>query len=207
MEEASDMEWSKTPLTPAEAISRIEHLPAFLGPVVDAFRAAVPKGAWLDNDSGTLLAGTRLDLGIIHTHEVFIFPPLSDSKLKNYQELHDFPLSNKIVEILRYLNGCQVRDLKIYGAPASMAEDPPLLNRSLLSPLDISSGRYWRSNYALADGKDQLFASKNVGDTGQIGYFIGPSGQVVGRGNGSHFVNDQSGPWPNIAEWLASEIG
>jgi len=201
------MEWPKTPLTGDEAMSRIELLPEFLSPIAEAAKLIVRKGAWIDVNSGAFLAGYRLEMGIIHAHDVVIFPPLLRSQLYVYEKVNSVSLPEKFIEVLGYLNGCNMMDLQIYGAPVSMAQDPPMLDRSRRAPLDISSGRHWRTGYAQANDGDLLFASKNVGDEGQIGYFISPKGRIVGRGNGSPNVHPQSGPWDNVTDWLASEIG
>jgi hypothetical protein len=201
-----NVEWSKTPLTADEAISRIERLPDFLSPIAEAARAIVLLAAWIDDSCGAILAGYRLDMGIIHAHDLIIFPPLSRSQLDTYEKVNDFSLPDKLVEFLVHINGCNILNLQVYGAAASMAQSPPMLDRSRRAPLDISSGRCWRARYSPANENDLLFASKNVGDNGQIGYFMSPTGQIVGRGNGSPMISAQSGPWANVTDWLASEI-
>lgn len=201
------MDWSKTPITAEEAAKWIECLPNFLKPLKETAMVIVSNGAWIDDNSGAILAGYYLDMGIIDAHDLVIFPPLSRSHLEVYEKVNDFSLPCMLMELLTHLNGCNILDLKIYGAPASMAQNPPRIDRSRRAPLDISSGRYWRAGYALTSEDDLLFASKNVGDNGQIGYFITPAGLIVGRGNGSSEVDERSGPWSNVTDWLASEIG
>jgi hypothetical protein len=136
-----------------------------------------------------------------------IYPPLLRYRLDLYEKIHRFYMSENLIEILLYANGFCIMGLNIYGVPDSMAQDPPLLDRSRRAPIDISTGRLWRSNYAPANEDHFLFASKNVGNDGQMGYFISSTGQVVGRGNGSPEVAEQTGPWANVTDWLASEIG
>jgi len=201
------MEWSKTPITAEEVTKRIECLPDFLRPVKEAAGAIASNGAWIEGYSGAILAGYYLDMGLIDAHELVLFPPISREHLDDYEKINDFSLPDILIEFFAHLNGCNILDLKIYGAPASMAQNPPMIDRSRCAPLDISSGRYWRAGYALANEDALLFASKNVGDNGQIGYFITPAGLVIGRGNGSPEVDERSGPWSNVTDWLASEIG
>jgi hypothetical protein len=201
------MEWPKTLLTPDEARRRIEILPESLSPIAEAARAAATGGAWIDDNSGALLAGYRLNKGKYHTYDVIIYPPLLRYRLDLYEKIHRFYMSENLIEILLYANGFCIMGLNIYGVPDSMAQDPPLLDRSRRAPIDISTGRLWRSNYAPANEDHFLFASKNVGNDGQMGYFISSTGQVVGRGNGSPEVAEQTGPWANVTDWLASEIG
>ncbi|MCW6536289.1 SMI1/KNR4 family protein [Sphingomonas lycopersici] len=201
------MEWSKTPITAEEATKRIECLPEFLRPIKEAAGAIASKSAWIEDHSGAILAGHYLDMGLIDAHDLVLFPPISREILRIYEKVNDFSLPDILIEFLAHLNGCNIFDLRIYGAPASMARNPPTIDRSRCTPLDISSGRHWRVGYALASEDDLLFASKNVGDDGQIGYFITPAGLVIGRGNGSPEVDERSGPWSNVTDWLASEIG
>lgn len=188
-----------------EAHEWLAALPEFLKPIAVAARKIAAAGAWIDHSSGAFLAGYRPDLGT-HAYDVMIFPPLPPAALESYQQVNDFLLPRVLTDILAHLNGCYLRELKLYGAPPSMTRDPPLLDRNRRSPLDISTGRYWRYSYAPAPVQNVLFASRVVGDHGLIGYFISPAGQVIGRGNGSPTVEQQSGPWTNITEWLASML-
>jgi hypothetical protein len=200
------MDWQKTPLNRDDVADQIARIPKFLGPIARVAGNIAETGAWLEKDSGAFLAGYRPDIGS-HAYDIVIYPPQTRSLLDTYQQINGFPLPETVIEMLSYVNGCTILGLSIYGAPTSMAKNPPMLNRSLRVPLDISSGRHWRIGYVNPHKNEVLFASKNVGDDGQIGYFVNPIGLVVGRGNDSSEVDKHSGSWDNITDWLASELG
>lgn len=199
------MDRQASPLSWEDAANQIALLPEFLSPIAAVAGDIAKVEAWLDEESGALLAGYRPDIGT-HAYDIELFPPMKRALLGTYQQVNDFLMPGPIVELLTHLNGCNILDLSIYGAPTSMAQNPPLLDRSSRAPLDISSGRHWRFGYTQTHDNEVLFASRNVGENGQIGYFITPMGLVVGRGNESAEVEKQSGPWKNVTEWLASEL-
>lgn len=188
-----------------EACNWLAALPASLDPIARAARKIAAAGAWIHDSSGAFLAGHRPDLGT-HSYDVIIFPPLPPAALESYQQVNDFALPEVLSGMLAQMNGCHLRALNIYGVPPSMTRDPPLLDRDGRSPLDISSGGYWRHSYAPAPAEYVLFASTPVGDDGLIGYFMNPAGQVIGRGNDSPTVEQQSGPWTNVTSWLVSML-
>lgn len=200
------MDWQKTLLNRDDVADQITRIPKFLWPIARVAESIAKSAAWLEKDSGALLAGYRPDIGT-HAYDVVIYPPQPRSLLDIYQQVNRFSLPGPVVEMLTYVNGCTILGLSIYGVPTSMAQNPPLLNRSLRAPLDISSGRHWRIGYVNPHEDEVLFASKNVGDNGQVGYFVNAVGLVVGRGNGSAEVEKQSEPWDKITDWLASELG
>jgi len=199
------MDRQKAPLSTEEVEARVARLPDTLRPIKDAILAVAVSGAWIEGGTGgPLLVGPRPDIAP-QAYDIVVFEPLSAEALRSYQELHDFMLPGQLLELFRYLNGCSLFEVKLYGIPPSIAETPPLLDRARRSPLDIASGRYWRAGYGEIDPAHILIGSRNVGDSGQVGYFMGPHGHISGRGNGSMDAPKECGPWANIAEWLSAE--
>lgn len=200
------MDWERSQLSAESLEERLNALPELFGPLKKAMLAAGASGAWIEGKgNGPLLAGPRPDLGT-HAYDIVLFSPLPADALTAYQALHGFELSDAILQLLRHLNGCVLFGLKLYGVPPSMARNPPLLDRSGRAPLDIASGRFWRVGYAEAAPEDTLFASRNVGDSGQVGYFMSPEGRISGRGNRSPEAPVRCGPWTNLADWLIEEL-
>lgn len=200
------MDWQKLPLTPDQIEARLVTLPPSLRPIKDAVLALAGSGVWVEGGTGgPLLAGPRPDIAS-QAYDVVLFDPLPVETLEIYQELHDFRFSESLLELLRHVNGCVLFELKVYGVTPTMAVHPPLLDRSRRVPLDIASGRYWRAGYGRSDLADILIASRNVGDSGQVGYFMNPRGGISGRGNGSPDAPAVCGPWANLTEWLSAEI-
>ncbi|WP_156320401.1 hypothetical protein [Brevundimonas sp. AAP58] len=196
----------KVPLAPEQIEARLALLPPSLRPIKDAVLALASSGVWVEGgNGGPLLAGPRPDIGS-QAYDIVLFEPLPVETLATYEKLYDFRLSDPLVELLRHLNGGVLFEINLYGVPPTMAANPPLLDRSRRAPLDIASGRYWRARYGSSDLTDTLIASRNVGDSGQVGYFMDPGGGIAGRGNGSPDAPAECGPWTNLTEWLAAEM-
>tara|TARA_R110002124_G_scaffold20160_6_gene79545 strand:- start:2053 stop:2658 length:606 start_codon:yes stop_codon:yes gene_type:complete len=200
------MDWEKSPVGTEQMGARISVLPESLRPIKDAVLALAAAGVWIEGGpEGPLLAGARPDIAPF-AYDIVLFAPLSASKLEAYQTRHEFRLPKPLLEILSHVNGGVLFDIKLYGAPPSIATDSPSLDRSRRLPLNIASGRYWRSSYAGADTADVLIASRNVGDAGQVGYFMDGNGRIIGRGNGSSDAPNMCGPWAGVGDWLSAEM-
>lgn len=196
------MGWSRKQLTSEEVEARLSRLPAHLAAVAEAVRAVAAKGAWLD-EGGALLAGHQPERGL-EAFEAVLHPGLPPKAIEAYQAARQIPLPPVLTDLLGHLNGAELFQLSLYGAPLSMIQDPPRLTRSGRAPLDLGSAAYWRNDYADADPQAVHFASRNVSYTGQVGYFLLPDGRVIGRGRGEAPVH--SGPWPDLAAWLAAAM-
>lgn len=196
------MGWTKRPLAVEDVEVRLSRLPSCLTAVVDAAKAIAQSGAWED-EGGALLAGHQPDQGS-EAYDLVLHPGLPPSAVEAYQDLHEIPLPQALAELLSHLNGAELFRLSIYGAPLSMIEDPPLLTRSSRAPLNLGSGAHWRYEYEEADPQAVLFASCNVSYTGQVGYFMFPDGQVIGRGKGG--APARSGPWADVSAWLTAVL-
>lgn len=200
------MDRPKAPLSTEQIEAWVARLPEALRPIKDAILEVASSGAWSEGETGgPLLVGPRPDIAP-QAYDIVVFEPLPAERILSYQELHDFKLPRHLLEIYKYINGCSLFEVKLYGIPPSMAVSPPLLDRSRRSPLDIASGRYWRAGYGKIDPDHVLIASRNVGDSGQVGYFMGTDGHISGRGNGSVDAPTECGPWASLAEWLAAEM-
>jgi len=192
-------------LTQEQLGAYLDAWPEWLSPLARDTKRLAAAGAWRDVESDAILVGKRSDFGY-PAFKVILFPPLSDDLIQAYQRIHDIALSPPLLFMFRSLNGFFHLDLNVYGIPPSMAADPPLLDRSLWMPLDIGSGRHWRLKYSASSPSDLLFASRNVDDDGQVGYFMAPDGVIKAYGAGSRHALTMNGEWANLAQWMATQV-
>ena len=151
-----------------------------------------------DVDTGSLLAAPNLEIGS-SAFEAVLFPPLENRQIDHFQKHWNRILPMPLRYFFRHANGGFFGDLSIYGIPVA-------LDRDKRSPLDIGMGEVWRFSYASCDEEMVLFASRNVSDAGQIGYFLSQDGSVVGRGNGEPEAPAQAGQWESFGIWLAHQL-
>lgn len=79
-------------------------------------------------------------------------------------------------------------------------------SRTMRNPLDLAMAEFWRSGYAPCGSDYSLFASENVSETGQIGYFISGVGKIIGRRNLEASAPAEAGRWETITEWLEDRV-
>jgi hypothetical protein len=192
-------------MTAAEIAAWFTHTPEYLDHLSDAATALAPRGSVREVNGGAILIGPRPDIGAL-AYDVVLHPPISPQELGAYEHLAGFVVPPLLSEMLLALNGCKFFELSVYGVPLSMTREPPLLDRSTRAPLDLGSGRWWRVNYLEAPESGVLFASRNVSDDGQVGFFLTPTGAVVGVANGKSLAPQDAGSWPSLSTWWASQL-
>lgn len=151
-----------------------------------------------DVDTGALLAAPNLEIGS-SAFEAVLFPPIRHSEIDHFQGHWKRVIPMPLRHFFRHANGGFFGDLSIFGIPVR-------LDRSTRSPLDIGMGDAWRVSYAFCDEDAVFFASRNVSDSGQIGYFLLQDGRVIGRGNGQPEAPAQAGQWDSLGVWLAHQL-
>lgn len=131
-----------------------------------------------------------------------LFPGLSDDTLESYEAIHAIIIPEFYRNLLRQLNGAHLFELSLFGIPPSMAERPPLLDRSTSWPLDIGSAQmHWRNRYP-ASPDDFFFGSGPYARDERLGYFLWVNGGVEAlRMNGEQF-----GEWADFNAFLADEL-
>jgi hypothetical protein len=187
------------PISAAELAQRTSSIPEHLSSISQAVTELGSTGA-LQDRSGAILIGPWSRDGI-SSFDVMLYPGISVDDLLSYERIHQFSVAPGLAELLLSLNGCTFFELVVYGLPPSMAREPPLLDRSDRGPLDIASGRDWSRAYLATPADSTLFASKNVSETGQIGFFLTPDGGVIASGNGEELAPAHGGSWPTLTEW------
>ncbi len=67
-------------------------------------------------------------------------------------------------------------------------------------------GAIWSVGYEGSQEDEVLFASQNVSWTGQVGYFIRQSGEIVGRANGNEVPASFLQTWPDFKTWATAVL-
>ncbi len=131
------------------------------------------------------------------------YVPLSVGTATRYQEILGIRLSPHYRRILEKLNGAHVFKFSLFGIPPSMANDPPLLNRSVSQPYDVgTANRSWKLEYSVPRewfhfGGGPYSFSEN------IGYFLDEDGTIYcARKNGEILRS-----WISFRCFLSDELG
>jgi hypothetical protein len=177
--------------TSSEIDEFLSRLSDDLSPLGDLARTAIEEGAWIDIDSGALLLGHAPAMAT-EAFDICLFPPLSDQKSH-----HISPSALRF--LLTRLNGANLFELRIYG-------EINKINRSVRQPLGLGMGAIWSVGYEGSQEDEVLFASQNVSWTGQVGYFIRQSGEIVGRANGNEVPASFLQTWPDFKTWATAVL-
>jgi hypothetical protein len=177
--------------TSSEIDEFLSRLSDDLSPLRDLARAAIELGAWIDRDSGALLLG-HAPAKATEAFDICLFPPLSYQKSQGI-----LPLALRL--LLTRLNGANLFELRIFG-------EIDALNRGVRQPLELGMGAIWSVGYEGSQEDEVLFASQNVSWTGQVGYFIRPSGEIIGRGNGNEVPASFLQTWPDFKTWATAVL-
>lgn len=177
--------------TSSEIEEFLSRLSDDLLPLGNLARTAIEDGAWIDADSGALLLG-HAPARATEAFDICLFPPLSDQKSQG--------ISPSALRLLpTRLNGANLFELRIFGVIDE-------LNRAARQPLELDMGAIWSVEYGGSQEDEVLFAFQNVDWTGQVGYFIRPSGEIVGRGNGTEVPTSLLQTWPDFKAWAAAVL-
>lgn len=176
----------------------VERLRPDYSAIADYLVELARDGVWKDVGSSALLCGYRPDLGS-KAFDITLFPPVPPGLIERFEKQTGRALPMSLRHLYLRANGCFLGRLNIYGIISSFG-------REKRAPFDLAMGDVWRVSYASCDDEALLFASKNVSDSGQIGYFISPDGRVFGRGNGELHAPDDSGTWMSLAFWLQDQL-
>jgi hypothetical protein len=161
------------------------------------------EGARASSDLGSdvLLLSHRPNIGEL-AYAIEIFAGVSDALIATYETLHDFTVPDLYRGLLMKINGANLFDLSLYGIPLSMAKDPPLLDRSGRSPLDLATAqKFWIVGYKVTPGA-LYFGGAPYSYTENVGYFLFPQKVIQSvRKNGAVV-----GEWRSFKEFLRDEL-
>jgi hypothetical protein len=138
----------------------------------------------------------------VSAYALRLYVPLSESTISRYEQLHRFSIPPYYRQILRQLNGAHVFQMGLFGIPPSMANDPPLLNRSGSAPYDLATAnRYWKNEYQVP--LDWFhFGGGPFSHEERVGYFFDSEGSIVS----SRKSGEPAGQWATFHTFLADEL-
>ena len=155
----------------------------------------------IESASGAVLISRRPKIAP-EAYACVLYPGVGSELIHRYEEIQTVEIPRVYRELLERLNGASLFQIDLFGIPLSMAQDPPLLNRSIRQPLDISSANlYWRGPYKAAPAEFH-FGSGPSSYEENVGYFFDTKGGVKSLKRGGERV----GVWPSIQEFLVHEL-
>jgi hypothetical protein len=154
--------------------------------------------ATLDGDLAPLRGVATLLAGTPST----IYMPLSESAIARYEKLHAFSILPRYRQILKRINGARLFKMNLFGIPASMAEDPPLLSRSAPAPLDLATAnQHWKFEYDVSHDWFH-FGAGPFSHSENVGYFFDSNNTIVAARNAGQF----EGRWNEFQLFLREEL-
>ncbi len=161
----------------------------------------------LDPASGALRLSHRPKIGT-EAYACLLHPGVGFDLIDRYERIQRARFSDYLEipplyrNLLTRLNGAYLFDLSLFGIPLSMTQDPPLLNRSALQPLDVgTANENWRLEYGIAR-PDFHFAAGPHSNTENVGYFLTPDNSVE-----AYLTHGKRiGRWKTVDAFLAAEI-
>jgi hypothetical protein len=135
-------------------------------------------------------------------YALWLYPPISEAALARYQRIHQLVIPSPYLRLLRSLNGARAFELSLFGAPPSMAAEPPLLSRTGFSPFDLATANHhWKSEYSVPDACFH-FGVGPYSENENFGYFLDDRGNVFSsRRNG-----ERVRVWASFSEFLVEEL-
>ena len=179
--------------------SRLRALP----PGWSAVRSAALRYAGVaDNvdSEGVIKIGHRPTVAP-EAYAVRIYPPAPGTVYAKYENLHSVAIPEFIRSILHVANGLWIDELTIYGIPASMLKDPPMLDRTRLQCLDIATANTaWRA--AFEAGPELFHFGSRVNGDESVGYFADAKARI-------HALSDRGRSprkWTTLAAFFEAEL-
>ena len=132
-----------------------------------------------------------------------IYPGTNADVISRYQQLHGIVIPSVWQPVLLAANGLEAFGLTLFGMPASMLNDPPLLNRATFQCLDIGlANSQWKFEYAKIKPDYFHVGARDYSYDELVGYFITTKGSILGiRQNGQRV-----GEWATIDQFLSEEL-
>lgn len=133
---------------------------------------------------------------------VTLYSGVDDQTIDRYQKIHSVEIPLHYKRILNVLNGASIFGLNLYGIPPSMAQNPPLLDRTTIQPLDLATANtHWRHGFTddlslFQIGGSPLSLEENVA------YFLVADSGVVSLKKRNHKVK----AWESIQQFLDEEL-
>lgn len=131
-----------------------------------------------------------------------IFPPVKSTLVAKYEKIHSLTIPPLYRDLLVMFNGLYAFDMSLFGIPASMLGNPPVLDRSFQQCHDIgSANRTWIHDYDV-DSSLFHFGGRAYSYEANAGYFLDSKGWIYS------YLEDGSrvGRWKAIDSFLKAEL-
>ena len=148
-----------------------------------------------------------IDLGHTPTagpeaYAITLFKPLPEAQLASYQQIHGIAFPPAYHETLRHLNGFHAYKLSLFGLPASMTMNTPLLTRTSAQPFDLATAnRNWRFEFSAPNSWLHIGGSP-LSDRENLGHFQAPDLSIHAFRKGG----EQWNSWPTLEHFLSEEL-
>lgn len=159
----------------------LDGLPTRLAPLRHLVLRHLTAGYIDDPQSGAWLIDHRPKVAA-EAYAIVLFHGIDDVAVDRYRAIQErmgegIDIPNEYRSILSYLNGAQILKGHFFGIPRSMLTYPPLLDRSIRQPMDISSAnKFWKVQYK-AEPRF-FFGSGPYSHEENLGYFWGGDGRI-----------------------------
>ena len=177
----------------------LDNLHPDLHPLKEAATALLDQSARVEPTLGTLQLGYRPQIAP-EGYCMRLFRPLPPEGLARYERVTAFHIPAYYHELLNTLNGCFAYELSLFGAAPSMAADPPLLERRVIQPLDLSV--HARPQPAALSADWLAFGAGPWSHDEGVTYFLSSSGEVHSLRSGGELV----GHWRTFVQFLGEEV-
>ena len=165
------------------------------------------SSATIDPKTGVALVNHRPKVAP-EAYALVIYPGITEAEVARYEKLHEESAGRTLLipavyrAVLARLNGAFLFQAALFGIPRSMLQDPPLLDRSTLQPLDIGSANaMWRLKYKV-DPALLYFGDGPHSNTENLGYFLADNGAVETYKRGGKRLES----WPSLGTFISAEI-
>jgi hypothetical protein len=155
----------------------------------------------VDPRSGALCVSARPRIGS-EAYALRLFPAADETMIASYEEIHRVRIPEAYRSILLVMNGAHVFGLALFGISPSMAQRPPLLDRSTSWPYDIGSQQQVGQITYAVGSTDFLIGGGPRSHDENIGYSLWPNGHVESLRYGGAQVKS----WSGIGGFLAEEL-
>jgi hypothetical protein len=178
-----------------------------LSPIREAAMRNLASSATTDPKTGAALISHRPKVAP-EAYALVIYPGITETEVARYEKLHEESAGRTLLipamyrAVLARLNGASLFQAALFGIPRSMLQDPPLLDRSTLHPLDIGTANtMWRLKYKV-DPALLYFGEGPHSKTENLGYFIADNGAVETYRPGARRLES----WPSLRTFLSAEV-
>jgi hypothetical protein len=183
-----------------QVTARLAELPEFLAPLKVAASRYLQYPSRYSPD-GTVSIGHRPWVAELN-YLFVLYPGVGVDVLTRYSQQFELEVPALYAEFLKSLCGTFCFGMSLFGIPASVLDDSPLLDRSVLQCHNLASAVHrWTREYQIQPGLF-YFGSRYYSREENTGYFINENGRLLSIKKQGEVV----GEWTNFRDFLAEEL-